>query len=112
MLSGGFRPILYPYGLASLCFIRLLTLCPVQLYPIKLLPTSQFETLLEGIIINVDEGAGWNDDEREPVWKHIALNKNITIINEIEVSRNIYTKLRLLRLTICVIGIEWDVVSH
>lgn len=58
-----------------------------QLYPIKLLPTSQFETLLEGVVITVDEGRDWTGDYPEgvAVWKHIVLNKNITIVNEIEV---------------------------
>lgn len=53
-------------------------------HPIRLVPTSQFEALLEGIVINVEDPklAVRADD---PEWKHVVLNGNITVLDRIEV---------------------------
>lgn len=55
-----------------------------QQHPIKLLPTSQFETLLEGVVVSIDEAPG--DTKDKPQWAQIVLNGDVSVISRHEVS--------------------------
>lgn len=71
-------------------------------HPIRLVPTSQFEALLEGIVINVEDPklAVRADD---PEWKHVVLNGNITVLDRIEVCllATFLRPIELEELTVC-----------
>ncbi|KAH8111865.1 hypothetical protein DFH11DRAFT_1610399 [Phellopilus nigrolimitatus] len=66
----------------------------VPQHPIRLSPTSQFEALLEGIVITVSSpdsevhGEVESDSEK-PEWARIVLNDNITIASRTEATNGV-----------------------
>jgi len=58
--------------------------------PIKLSPTSQFETLLPGCIVEVSEGPQFAHELAEkPEWARVLLNGNITLISRHEAANGV-----------------------
>ncbi|KAI5118576.1 hypothetical protein M0805_004192 [Coniferiporia weirii] len=62
----------------------------VPRHPIKLSPTSQFEALLEGVVISVgtpeSELSGAAD---KPEWERIVLNGNISVVGKAEAANGV-----------------------